>query len=76
MNILKYIDVFIYSCILNKNESWYPSLIDRQSCKTAKCLLLLHGETNLTLMRNEDIRKHLGTTAAENHLCALSSFSY
>lgn len=49
---------------------------DRQSCKTAKCLLLLHGETNLTLMRNEDIRKHLGTTAAENHLCALSSFSY
>lgn len=30
-----------------------------------------YEKTNLTLMRDEDIRKCLGTTIAGNHLCSL-----
>lgn len=49
---------------------------NRQTPQRAECLLLLHGGTNFKLMRDEDFRRHLGTTTAGNSVCALSSFSH
>lgn len=39
--------------------------------RAAKELSASYYCMEITLMRNEDIRKHLGTTTAGNHLCTL-----
>lgn len=44
--------------------------------RALKELSASYEKTNLTLMRDQDIRKCLGTTTAGYNLCSLLSFSH